>query len=436
MTKIIKVILIILIAFNTSPTEAKKQWVNVKEPISRYENFTLLECDSNICYAVTDVDISFRLYKSIDFGKSWKEVIFNYRLNGEFYNQGNCFLVDSMNIFLNINDRVCVAVTKDGGKNFRFEFFDEPNDGIHYFYDLTSYKKKYAAGITRSHIIHTNDFWETYDKIPIPDSIDVAIDPLFFIDSNRIAFSRYDGRDAEFIEFNKQTKQFSTWSRGTEVGEYSKILRTIDFVNDTLGFACGSQAFDGSASYKAVVWKTTNRGKNWEIKLETKLDPPFGLFDISFKDEKHGIAAGTGLVIETTDGGESWFQQDVENVKYKLFAPLVTWAGDYQLFVDGGDGIYRYETVSNVEELNSNEKFRVYQLGRNLEVAINDPTHKQYTFELYSQTGQRLFTRSVSSSFGFIFQPVELIELRNGAYFYTISSNSGVVFSGKYVKFN
>jgi len=433
MIKIVKVILIIFISINILSTEAKKQWVNVKEPISRYENFTLLDCDSNTCYAVTDVDLSFRLYKSIDFGKSWNEMIFNYRLNGEFYNQGNCFLIDSSNLFININDRVCVAVTKDGGKNFRFEFFEEPEDEWHYFYGLTSYKKIYAAGITRKYIIHTDNFWETYEKIPIPDSIDVAIDPLFFIDSNRIAFSRYDGYDAEFIEFNKQTKQFLPWSKGTKAGEYNKLLNKIDFVNDSLGFGCGLQFFDGSAASNALIWKTTNKGKNWEVILDTKLDPPFGLFDISFKDEMHGIASGTGVILETIDGGESWFLQDVENVRYKLFSPLLTWAGDYPLFADGGDGIYRYETISNVEELSSDEKFRVYQSGRNLEIAINDPTHKQYSFELYSQTGQRLLTRSVGSAFGFIFQPVELIELRNGAYFYTISSSAGVEFSGKLV---
>jgi hypothetical protein len=44
--------------------------------------------------------------------------------------------------------------------------------------------------------------------------------------------------------------------------------------------------------------------------------------------------------------------------------------------------------VTNIEESSSEEKFLVYQSGDNLEVAINDPTQKQYELKTYNQTGK------------------------------------------------
>ncbi len=186
---------------------------------------------------------------------------------------------------------------------------------------------------------------------------------------------------------------------------------------------------------KSLIWKTTDGGRNWIKLVDTFFDPPFGLQRIAFRTENHGIAIGSwGKIVETTDGGENWFQHEVRP-EMKGSSVFIEWAGSIPFYYSDskGGGIFRLETVTEVEELSSDEKFRVYQSGRNLEIAINDPSHKQYSFELYSQTGQRLLTRSVGSSFGFIFQPVELIELNNGAYFYTISSSGGVEFSGKLV---
>lgn len=42
-------------------------------------------------------------------------------------------------------------------------------------------------------------------------------------------------------------------------------------------------------------------------------------------------------------------------------------------------------------------------------------------------------TKSIKSSFGFVFEPVQLIDLTNGVYYYTISKNNGVEFTGKLV---
>ena len=127
------------------------------------------------------------------------------------------------------------------------------------------------------------------------------------------------------------------------------------------------------------------------------------------------------------------FPDDIDNIDGGFYNPRVSRAGSVPFIIQYARGIYRLETVTEVEELSSDEKFRVYQSGRNLEIAINDSIHKQYSFELYSQTGQGLLTRSLGSAFGFIFEPVELMELPNGAYFYTISSYRGVEFSGKLV---
>jgi len=59
--------------------------------------------------------------------------------------------------------------------------------------------------------------------------------------------------------------------------------------------------------------------------------------------------------------------------------------------------------------------------------------NSQYKFYLYTSSGQSLMMKSIKSNFGFVFEPVELIDLTNGVYYYTISKNNSVEFTGKLV---
>ena len=233
--------------------------------------------------------------------------------------------------------------------------------------------------------------------------------------------------------YNIPNNEWSQYSFGEDIpeGQENKCMVDLSFVNHNLIYACGFQ-HTGVAHYsKDLIWKSTDRGRTW-VKLLDKLNPPgIGLRRIAFKDENHGIAVGNwGKTLETTDGGVSWFQYPIQDEMVSVSSEI-TWAGEYAIYSSGGRGFFRLETVTEVKELSSNEKFRVYKSGNNLEIAIKDANYSIYTLQIYNNSGQKLMTNSVPSAFGFIFEPIELIDLTNGVYYYTISFNGSVEYTGK-----
>lgn len=429
--KYVFTILTIILSF--SNLSAEKRWVQVNPPEADYEIFEFLKCiDSTNCFAMSDLNKYLLLYRSTDQGKTWTKALekWDNREYGQM-NLNNPDLYDENLIYLNYYDRIGLEITENGGKDFRFQLFNEPIGKTVWVNELSIFSDSISVLLTNDAIFHTNDNWYNFKKVSIPDSID-AFEPLYHLDSNNIVFRRADGYNLEFVKYDFVNERFDIWSKGDTVNKYYTHTNHITFVNDTLGYACGHQYTDSADRSRALIWKTTDQGRTW-IKLMDKLfEPAEGLDQISFRTETHGIAVG-GIrnILETTDGGETWFQHEPH--PDMGIVVKTDWAGIYPLHASWGAGIFRLETVSKVEELSSNEKFKVYQSGDNLEIAINDPTHKKYIFELYSQTGQRLLTRSVGSAGGFLFEPVQLIDLSNGAYFYVITSNSGVEFSGKLV---
>lgn len=435
MKVLIKYYLIPLFFLCSFTLEAKKEWVQVK-PRFEYEAILLINCfDSLNCYSLTEHIDRIELYHSTDQGKNWNKILVRMLRNDEFiWDVLRGYMTNPKNVYLTYFDRVVLEVSENGGKDFEVKTFgklsENPNDR---FDGLAFYDENISVGLTnRNRFIFTENNWSSYRIAYIPEEMNPG-KPVFFLDSNNIVFARYDRKNKEYVKYNKVEKSFSTWSDGYPFTEmHNELITGIDFVNDTLVYACGLRFFDTLDFSNGIIWKSTDKGRNWKKLMDTFNLPGYGLNDIAFRNENHGIAmSNSSTILETTDGGESWFQYPVrQDMKG---GGTITWAGSYALYSSRISGIYRLETITDVEELSSDEKFRVYQSGRNLEIAINDPTHSQYSFELYSQTGQQLLSRSVTSAYGFIFQPVELIELTNGAYFYTISSSTGVEFSGKLV---
>ena len=431
-----KILIIIIIAlFTTSNIFAEKRWVQSKAPNETHEQYDLFKClDSSNCYTIGDLNDRIILYKSTDQGLSWFEVFDKFDDKTTFFrNVFKCKMIDSNYIYITYEDRVVLDLTTNGGKSFKTVAFGELTERKNeYFYDLSVYSKNISAGLSLSSLIYTNDNWESHTIVTIPDSIN-SYTPLFHLDSNNIIVARYNDFNLDFIKFNKQDEKWSIWSRGEKrVNEYEKLVN-LQFLNDSLGYACGHQNILNSEFAIDLIWKTTNGGKSW-VKIMNQLnEPKLGLRGIFFQNENHGIVIGNwGKILETTDGGESWFQHPIQKEMASLGSEIV-WAGSTPLFAAWSVGIFRLETITDVEELSSDEKFRVFQSGHNLEIAINDESYSTYSFSLYNSSGQSLMTKSIKSSFGFVFEPIQLIDLTNGVYYYTISKNNGVEFNGKMV---
>ncbi len=420
-------------------THAEKRWVSklIPEPTA---GFAELSCiDSNNCFAFVNSVFHNTIYKSSDQGNSWSKFsTFNRSqpIYDSIITSYRCLAYDSLNLYLNFIDGAVIEKSSDAGKTFKRVFFEElyKLNSVERLYALTMFTNNIGAGITRTHLIYTHDNWETYTLVPRPDSI-FSGDPIFFVDSNNIAVLKFIANSDVFMNYNIPNDEWSEYNVGEPLpkGDMNRSLTDIYFVNDTIIYACGHQFIGVNSFSKDLIWKSTDRGKTWRKLMDQLNDPGFGMRRIAFRNENHGIAVGNwGKIFETTDGGESWFQYPVEKELVQI-GTEIAWAGSYPIYSADVIGIFRLETVTDVEELSSDEKFRVFQSGKNLEIAINDESHSSYSFSLYNSSGQSLMTRGIKSSFGFVFEPVELIDLTSGVYYYTISKNNGVEFTGKLV---
>lgn len=85
----------------------------------------------------------------------------------------------------------------------------------------------------------------------------------------------------------------NSWTQQT-LPSGARFLRALKFISPTQGWACGRNG---------TIIHTSDGGNNWVLE-NSGADST--LFDIDFADSLRGMAAGTDVVVVTTDGGEHW----------------------------------------------------------------------------------------------------------------------------------
>jgi photosystem II stability/assembly factor-like uncharacterized protein len=112
------------------------------------------------------------------------------------------------------------------------------------------------------------------------------------------------------------------------VGEYGTVVRKGDIDTSKVETSWTSQFNNSSIFFRnifstnsensfcisdSMIFRSSDSGISWELVHTTEHIRYFQLsiFDISFSDTKNGSAiGGGGLIVNTTDGGESWFTRE------------------------------------------------------------------------------------------------------------------------------
>lgn len=145
----------------------------------------------------------------------------------------------------------------------------------------------YAAGQKsgKSYILKTIDGGLNWQVSFLRNS-SFSITEIFVLDEYKCFVSIND-------ELFRTTDGGQSWEQKTSSG----IIRGIDFVNDSVGYAVAE-------TYFMLIYKTIDAGENW-IVIQHSL--PFHMYDTKFLDSEHGYIIGTnGKIIVTYDGGNSW----------------------------------------------------------------------------------------------------------------------------------
>ena len=115
-----------------------------------------------------------------------------------------------------------------------------------------------------------------------------------------------------------------SWELQQVIYEYYSDIQCIYFINDSIGWACGSYLDITNNDSYTYILKTQDKGETW-ITQYSVLNQHYWFKDIYFTSELNGWAVGqksstnTYLILKTEDGGETWDE--------RVLPELTTWSG-------------------------------------------------------------------------------------------------------------
>jgi type IX secretion system substrate protein len=434
-----KYIIIILLLFQAYNLSAELQWIQKHKEYM--ETIRTLECvDSTHCFAFVKGSKSVsRVYLSRDQGDTWNLI---YELVPDLFKDSinrisRCDVVDSNHIFITFQSRIAVESSNDGGKTFKRHLFGEYSSYLNIgeiIYDFKMFNERIGIMNTDSYHAYTKDGWNTY-KFIHRQKDDSSGNCLFFLDSNRVAMKKVIHTFDDFVVFDLTTETFEQYSERfpVEPGEESKDMIEVCFINDTLGFGCGSQETGNGDTDYNIIWKTTDKGKHWRVVNDNVgAISSFGLATIAFTaDGKRGMtAANWGVMLETNDYGETWEYIDPPEVNLKATTPRMTFAGQYPLIATIAGGIHRQENVNSIEEY-VDTNLKIYQSFDELIIELINKPASNLQFQIVDLLGRGIIRESYENQ---QIISIDLSQINTGFYMYRIISDGRVLRTGKIIR--
>jgi photosystem II stability/assembly factor-like uncharacterized protein len=235
------ILFIIFLAANS--IFAQQGWVKLLGPsISFYEKIQFT--DNQTGYLIGYVNNNFRLYKTTNLGNDWNDLL----VPVNFYSNSFHFLNSNVGIISGrINSNAAFYKTTNGGNNWNQVFVEDSSVWSNYVHiSFIDYSTGYIAG--------SNSYQNYY--------------------------------------IYKTTDAANSWAR---IQNATPTIYNISFPMSNFGIILSSAA---------TIFKTTNGGVNWNLKLAGVTDY---LSDQQWMDSATGYVSGNNLLIlKTTNMGENW----------------------------------------------------------------------------------------------------------------------------------
>lgn len=429
-----KIILILAVLLCVSgELYSQKAWV--EKHYREYEQVAQFANDEfGNCYAFTSCADTISVYKSTDKGDTWVNIYEKLprTTTNQLYNINHCDIVDHNHLYMAYTTDVALEISENGGQTFRRVIFDSLYNILgSTIYGFKMYNDKIGVIATYHGIIITYDNWYTYKVIPKYKK--TFSSPMFFIDSANIAIHAWRSNDNYFMSLNIYDYTWKEYSPHMDppAGEETQIMYDAFIINDSLGFACGGQKYGVGSFATDVIWKTTNKGKQWDICHNKRIEETFPVGDIHFSDKNHGVALGDwGKIIETKDGGKIWeYLEGNQAINHSILCKHFVY-DDYILLAASGS-IFRYEIPA--VSVHNEEKEMDIEITNNY-IRVEPPVYdeSQILFRLADINGNIYFTKEIQNIGNTI---IDISGLSTGTYIYQIINNIGIIKkTGKFIK--
>ena len=246
---------------------------------------------------------------SLDNGKSWFNIIDSAKIGIDKINKKTNSLYLPIKLFdISITDEDIIYIgcdsgriktSDDFGKTWRIIKTQFTKDEIKYikFNDLGN-----GLIAKNKNFSFTSNNGETWVTRPYPENGDYCRFTSFKF--GKIALITFNPNDNNYNHYYISQDTGRTWSE-------ISLERITDFcfVDENTIFAIANY-FDGLhiMGVRSRIYKSSDRGKNWDIKMDTILDYSSGLYNLKFKNTNFGVAFGDNESIwQTEDGGETWY---------------------------------------------------------------------------------------------------------------------------------
>lgn len=295
---------IILIIFTISPLFSQNGWYLRDSVPGTFEDCVVT--NENVSYILTSQTDVNRVFKSTNFGYSWNKIS---EIPFQVKYSAFCFdVINEKNIFI-ATSNASIFISNDSGKTFHQKIIIENSNNIFRWINMKDEKIGIVTGDFNNTYI-TFDGWETFKKVNVFDNNDIY--RTVFRDST--IYTNFGFRNEEGL-YLYRNMIFNFYTNEYQLLDFTHRVDNLIQVNDTLMFMCGSTDNLQGGTGQDAIWKSTDAGVTWERKLNFYSSSknigvpryqPFGIKNLTFKDDKVGVAIGYGgKTLYTYDGGES-----------------------------------------------------------------------------------------------------------------------------------
>ncbi len=442
---IIRICLIFLVTISAlTEISAEKEFV-LKFPNKVQKCIRLKTLDSNNCIAVMSVNSHTIINRTSDKGETWLET--GRRDFNDRYEEDSVFtlifadIVDTNNIFFTYGDNPIIMKTTDGGKTFKkHSIYELKRENERYsFMLLDMYNENIGVAIadSRDTLVVTRDGWDTYNFIKLKSAYHYIREPSFYLDSVNIVFCKIWMYGPGFVRYNLDENKWYEYAPVPKYERWEKkrSLNDYYFIDDQVGYGCGTKDTGIYSGKRDIIYKTTDKGQSWNTIYihERRVNG----IDIAFANEYVGAVLGfDDEMMFTYDGGKSWEYLTLpDEIRHSYgVGTKIEYLDGVLIITRRIYGIFKYEDITSIEGHSfSNVNIKKIQTKTDFHIEIEDPKMRDFEILVVSMDGRKILDQKLSSTFSGTSEYIDLVSLPQGSYMYLVSSNNQLLATGKFV---